>query len=245
MAIPPVALFRTKEWGLEVEVCDHHADNFAPRVRRATPNPDVQRLLDEIEASRNRDDATLSPWRPRHGDAPIIYLGALPGQWCLDAGRGDMKQAATMMHRQLYARLFEDGRKSGTQLDEVMLQRPRRWNADNPEAILGAWMAWIHPGPPTEFIGTYIVLYAWRTVSIFGLEPIPRRYGCGEEAGHRQTHYAACPVARMHAMRRCCQGSLQQLQREPTILRSASWRLEESARHWPMSTSTRILPHLQ
>lgn len=94
-------------------------------------------------------------------------------------------------------------RADNDQLQVVLIRRARRWNHAVPEAVVGAWLSWARLSPPLELLvsAAYAAMYAWCTASRFGLRPVPCRYGCGEEAGDRQTHYLACPVARTFALR--------------------------------------------
>lgn len=75
MALPPIALGRARELELEVEVRHLQADDTAARVRLATQSDAIKRLSDDIEATRNSDEATPSPWRPWRDAMPIMHLG--------------------------------------------------------------------------------------------------------------------------------------------------------------------------
>lgn len=101
-----------------------------------------------------------------------------------------------MTHRHLCRRFSDKARHGGAQLKEALMRRTQRWNAGNPEALLGAWT------PPPEFVvhrrRFYSAAHAWRTTHRFGLDPIPCRFG---SAGDRQAYYLSCLFARAFAVR--------------------------------------------
>lgn len=151
MSLPPVAMQRAKTWCLDVKLRDHHADNPAAEVRVATQNSEFQRLLEEIEAARNSDEVTLSPWRPWHDATPAVHLGQVR-RWYLGVGRDVQQEAPAHTRRQSHLRLCEEERRRCTPLEEVLTRRVRRWSPDNPEALVGAWMHWSQPGPLPDLV---------------------------------------------------------------------------------------------
>lgn len=139
----------------------------------------------------------LSPWRPWHDAMPIVHLGQLRAR-CLWPGPLPELRVQGMSHGYLYVRYRHEARRSGVQLGDVLMRRARPWNQGNQKAIVGAWMSWVRTGPPAEFViaVAYAAMYAWCTSARFGLDLIPCRFGCGEAAGERQTHYRfryVCP----------------------------------------------------
>lgn len=106
-------------------------------------------------------------------------ISAIPGD---SAGQIDRAIGAT-----------EEARRR--ELDTVLLRRMRRWDADTPEALMGALFSFVKIKPPPELVCTILrtALYGWCTSSRFRSGQNGCLLHCGAAESDCQTHYVRCP----------------------------------------------------